>query len=94
MTTVTAPANIARCAEALLSVDTTAETEIPTMFTRFVALLAAAGRAIPFHHDSIRWQLAGSTNVFDRDHHRTTHELAAIASMRSSDLDELFGKRG
>ncbi|MFD0000260.1 hypothetical protein [Nocardia sp. NPDC127526] len=93
MTTITAPASLVRGST---ENNTTAETETTTVFTRFVALLAAAGRAIPFHHDSIRWNLAGSTNVFDRDYDRATGELRAIASMRSSteELDYLFGKRG
>ncbi|GAB4587592.1 hypothetical protein [Nocardia sp. IFM 10818] len=91
MTTITAPASLVRG-----STEDHTETEATTVFTRFVALLAAAGRAIPFHHDSIRWNLAGSTNVFDRDHDRAAGELRAIASMRSSieELDYLFGKRG
>ncbi|MFJ4657919.1 hypothetical protein ACIP5Y_42190 [Nocardia sp. NPDC088792] len=51
------------------------------VFTRVVALLSAAGRAVPFHRDS-RWNLAGSTNFDDRDAPRAAHDLQAIATYR------------
>ncbi|MRH92997.1 hypothetical protein GFY24_37215 [Nocardia sp. SYP-A9097] len=52
-----------------------------SMFTRLFALLAAAGRAIPFHRES-SWGMVGSTGITDRDHDRGALELRAIAGVR------------
>lgn len=51
------------------------------VLTRVLALLSAAGRAVPFHRDSFRY-LAGSTNFVDRDASRAAHDLQAIATYR------------
>ncbi|MEV6773300.1 hypothetical protein AB0N05_32170 [Nocardia sp. NPDC051030] len=59
----------------------TTERKAKAMFARIFTLLAAAGRAVPFHRES-NWQLAGSTNFLDRDHDRMALELRAISGHR------------
>lgn len=59
----------------------TTESHVPAMFSRIFALFAAAGRAVPFHRES-GWDLAGSTNVPDRDRERAAHDIRVIAGMR------------
>lgn len=51
------------------------------MFRRFVTLLAAVGRTVPFHRET-SWELAGSTNVIDRDRDRASLEILALRSYR------------
>ncbi|MVU82262.1 hypothetical protein GPX89_34125 [Nocardia sp. ET3-3] len=60
---------------------TTGTPEVVTMFRRFAALLAAAGRAVPFHREG-DWGLAGSTNVIDRDRDRMALEIRALSTYR------------
>ncbi|GAB2557957.1 hypothetical protein [Nocardia heshunensis] len=55
--------------------------EAVTMFRRFTALLAAAGRAIPFHRED-SWGLAGSSNGIDRDRDRIALEIRAMSTYR------------
>lgn len=59
----------------------TTESRAAAMFTRLVALFAAAGRAVPFHAEST-WQRIGSSGIHDRDLERASLELRAIASVR------------
>lgn len=66
---------------ALSTPDSTTKSETPTVFARLFALFSAAGKAIPFHHES-GWNLAGSTNFTDRDSQRAQAELFAITSVR------------
>ncbi|WP_405135760.1 hypothetical protein [Nocardia sp. NBC_01388] len=74
MTTITsATGHISRCA--------TTEPKAAAMFTRLFALLAAAGRAVPFHRES-HWEMVGSTGITDRDYDRSALELRAIAGVR------------
>ncbi|MGV9839269.1 hypothetical protein ACWDUL_34410 [Nocardia niigatensis] len=60
---------------------TTGSPEAVTMFRRIVALLAAAGRAVPFHREH-NWEFAGSTNVIDRDRDRVALEIRALSTYR------------
>lgn len=60
---------------------TTGTTEAVTTFRRFVTLLAAVGRTVPFHRET-SWELAGSTNVIDRDRDRASLEILALRSYR------------
>ncbi|WP_040815947.1 hypothetical protein [Nocardia concava] len=59
----------------------TGTSEAVTMFRRFVALLAAAGRAVPFHREN-SWEFAGSSNALDRDRDRVALEIRAMSTYR------------
>lgn len=74
MTTITAT-------NALSTSNTRTESRVPAMFTRLFTLLAAAGRAVPFHRES-SWELSGSTGIQDRDFDRAAMELRAISGVR------------
>ncbi|MTE14092.1 hypothetical protein [Nocardia aurantiaca] len=55
--------------------------EAVTMVRRIAALLAAAGRAVPFHRGNT-WEPAGSRNAIDRDRDRMALEIRALSSYR------------
>ncbi|WP_433562064.1 hypothetical protein ACQP1O_31735 [Nocardia sp. CA-151230] len=59
----------------------TGSPEAVTMFRRIVALLAAAGRAVPFHRENA-WGMAGSSQVVDRDRDRMALEIRALSTYR------------